>query len=138
MADSRQPHLHLAHNYFPLVEALHAAFIQIGEESNLNLSLDEALEFLGLFVFAEFQTAYALYEKGGYAYPCGRLFHILGNLIHSLGHVPTYMDPYGDEWQMRREDVNYPMYDGGPSLAAMHTLMPWTQGDIESEEKETP
>lgn len=106
-----------------LVTALHTAFLQIGEEAEL--SLDESLDLLGMFLFAELQTAYHAYEQEGYPYPQGRVFHVLGNLLHSLSHVPPSMDPRGDEWMMSREDVLYPMYDGGPPLAAIRELRAW-------------
>jgi hypothetical protein len=107
------------------IRRLHETLVQIGHEHTM--TLDEGLGLLGRFLFVEFQTAYALYEEGGYPYPCGRLFHMLGDLLHGLSHVPTYMDAQSDEWMMNREQIHYPLYDGGPMLEHLQPLRPWIQ-----------
>jgi hypothetical protein len=124
MAQEARLRAHEAHHarVAKVVDAVHAAFLQVGTEAEL--SLDEGLNALGMHFYATLRTAYACYEAQGIPYPEGRLFYILGKVVHALAHAPSYMDPQSDEWMPGTEPF-YPIYDGGPELSAIATLCPW-------------
>jgi hypothetical protein len=114
---------HEPHDKLAQVSLLYREFLRLAMAAHF--SLDDALDFLGQFVYATCLVAYATYAQESYPYPQGRVLQVFGNVLHALAHVPPSMDPQGDEWMYPREDILYPMYDGGPLLTSLPTHLPW-------------
>src|SRR5262249_26407532 len=79
-----------------LAADMHDRFVAICEEHNL--SIDDGMEMLGLFITGAFFTMRDACVRFGITHPEGRVWASLSEICHAMAHVPGGQDSAGDAW----------------------------------------